>query len=86
MSFLQEQTALHIQASTELAVIKVYRQMLNEVSKESPMREYYHRLVMESQVNYADIMRKLTEKYIPFQEQLPNVIAVHTFEMAEDAG
>ena len=85
MSFLQTQQELHIQASCELSVIKVYREMLAEMSPDSMLREAYQNLVMESQVNYADIMRKLTEKYIPFEIQLPNVAAVGIFEMAEDA-
>ena len=85
MSFLQEQSALHIQATCELSVIKVYRELISELPDESPFKETYQTLVMESQVNYADIMRKLTEKYIPFEIQLPNVAAVGIFEMAEDA-
>lgn len=86
MSFIQEQQALHIQASCELSVIKVYRDMIQELSDTNPYKEIYRKLIMESQVNYADIMRKLTEKYIPFEMQLPNAVAIDVFEMAEDAG
>jgi len=84
MNFLQSQQSLHIQASTELAVIKVYRQMLSEMSPDSIIRDYYQNLLMESQVSYAEIMRKLTESYIPFEYQLPNVKSVAAIQITED--
>ena len=82
MSFTQIQKQNHMKATQTLSAIESLRELIDESVSEND-KEILRGRLMQKQVDYADIMRALTEKYIPFQMQLPNVVAVGVFERCE---
>lgn len=83
MSFTQEQKSLHQKAIQALSSIELIRESVTGAVSENDRERLYGRLG-EKQLEYADIMKQLTEKYIPMGLQLSNAVSIGSLELTND--
>lgn len=83
MAFTQEQKALHQKAIQTLSSIESIRASMIDAVSENDRERLYGRLG-EKQIEYAEIMKQLTEKYIPTGLQLSNAVSIGSLELTQN--
>lgn len=86
MSFTKTQRDLHYQAAILLISIETAMNLLADQRKTGEKEsEWLRSRLNDDQIEYANVMKKLTQQYIPIEKQEPNAIPLHgTVALAEE--
>lgn len=82
MSFTQTQKKLHMRATSALSSIESLNELIAEAVSQKD-KEWLHKRLGNKKIEYAEIMKALTEDYIPIEMQTSNVVSSFEFEMVK---